>query len=149
MDARLRFGGSVLPERITTGVLALIEHLAPDDVLCHSDLHPGNVIMTAQGPRLIDWLGAARAPAAYEIAQCHVLLAEIGPEHADDPERATVNSVLQAEYARLAGIAPVALTAAMQPYLPIVRVFLLLGGAAPDMRERLIQRVEAALRSEG
>jgi len=147
MDARLRFGGRVLPERITTGVLALIEHLATDDVLCHSDLHPGNVIMTAQGPRLIDWLGAARAPAAYEIAQCHVLLAEIGP--ADDPERATVNSVLQAEYARLAGIAPAALTAAMQPYLPIVRVFLLLGGAMPDMREGLMQRVEAALRSEG
>jgi hypothetical protein len=39
--------------------------------------------------------------------------------------------------------------AAMQPYLPIVRVFLLLGGAMPDMRERLIQRVEAALRAEG
>jgi hypothetical protein len=33
--------------------------------------------------------------------------------------------------------------------LPIVRVFLLLKGAMPDMRERLIQRVEAALRSEG
>lgn len=148
MDARLRFGGSVLPERITTGVLALIEHLASDDVLCHSDLQPGNVIMTAQGPRLIDWLGAARAPAAYEIATCHVLLAELSPEHAA-AERATVNSVLQAEYARLAGIAPAALTAAMQPYLPIVRVFLLLGGAMPDMRERLIQRVEAALRLEG
>lgn len=37
------------------------------------------------------------------------------------------------------------LTAAMQPYLPIVRVFLLLGGAMPDVRECLIQRVEAAL----
>jgi len=58
MDARLRFGGCVLPER---------DHLAPDDVLCHSDLRPGNVIMTAHGPRLIDWLGAARAPAAYEM----------------------------------------------------------------------------------
>jgi len=32
--------------------------------------------------------------------------------------------------------------------LPIVRVFLLLGGAPPDTRERLLQRVEAALRSE-
>jgi Ser/Thr protein kinase RdoA (MazF antagonist) len=150
MDARLRVGGSVLPEHIITGVLALIEHLAPDDVPCHSDLHPGNVIMTAQGPRLIDWLGAARAPADYEIAQCHVLLAELDPEHADDPERATVNSALQAEYARLAGISPAVLTAAMQRYLPIVRVFLLFGGAMPDeeMRERLIQRVEAALRAE-
>lgn len=149
MDARLRFAGSVLPERITTGIFALIEHLAPDDVLCHSDLHPSNVIMTAQGPRLIDWLGAARAPPAYEMAQCHVLISELDPEHADNPEQATVNSVLQAEYARLAGIEPAALTAAMQPYLPIVRVFLLLGGAKPDVRERLMQRVEAALRSEG
>lgn len=99
MDARLRFAGPVLPQRITTGVLALIEHLRYDDVLCHPDRHPGNVIMTAQGPRLIDWLGAARAPAAYEIAQCHVLIAEFDPEYADDPEQATVNSVLQAEYA--------------------------------------------------
>jgi Ser/Thr protein kinase RdoA (MazF antagonist) len=148
MDARLQFAGNVLPGRIITGVFALIEHLAPDDVLCHSDLHPRNVIMTAQGPRLIDWLGAARAPAAYEIAQCHVLMSELDPEHAEDPEGAPVNSALQAEYARLAGMAPAALTAAMQPYLPIVRVFLLLGGAMPDVRERLIQRVEAALRSE-
>jgi hypothetical protein len=149
MDARLRFAGRVLPERITTGVLALIEHLAPDDVLCHSDLHPGNVIMTAQGPRLIDWLGAARAPAAYEMAQCHVLIAELDPGNADDPQRAAFSSVLRAEYARLAGIEPAALTAAMQPYLPIVRVFLLLSGAPPDVRERLIQRVEAALRPQG
>ena len=148
MDARLRFAGNVLPERIIAGVFARIEHVRADDVLCHSDLHPGNVIMTAQGPRLIDWLGAARAPAAYEIAQCHVLIAELDPEYADAPERAPISSALQAEYARLAGTSPAALTAAMQPYLPIVRVFLLLAGAKPDMRERLLQRVDAALRPE-
>jgi hypothetical protein len=39
MDGRLQFAGNVLPERIITGVFALIERLAPDDVLCHSDLH--------------------------------------------------------------------------------------------------------------
>jgi hypothetical protein len=96
MDARLQFAGNVLPERIITGVFALIEHLAPDDVLCHSDLQPRNVIMTAQGPRLIDWLGATRAPAAYEIAQCHVLMSELDPQHDEDPEGAPVNSALQA-----------------------------------------------------
>ena len=148
MDARLQFAGGVLPERIVNGVLALSEHPATDDVLCHSDLHPGNVIMTAEGPRLIDWLGAARAPAGYEIAQCHVLIAELDPEYADAPERAPISSALQAEYARLAGMTPAALTAAMQPYLPIVRVYLLLAGAKADMRERLLRRVEAALRSE-
>jgi hypothetical protein len=148
MDARLQLAGNVLPERIITGVFALNEQLAPDDVLCHSDLQPRNVIMTAQGPRLIDWLGATRAPAAYEMAQCHVLMSELDPGHDDDPEGAPINSALQAEYARLIGMAPAALTAAMQPYLPLVRVFLLLAGARPEVRERLIQRVEAALRAE-
>jgi hypothetical protein len=37
---------------------------------------------------------------------------------------------MQSEYARLAGTSPAALTAAMEPYLPIIRVFLLLGPAA-------------------
>lgn len=146
MDARLQFAGKVLPERIITGVFALIEHLAPHDVLCHSDLQPRNVIMTAEGPRLIDWLGAARAPAAYELAQCHVLMSELPDD--DEPEGGPVNAALQVEYARLAGMAPAELTAAMQPYLPIARVFLLLAGARPEARERLLQRVEAALRSE-
>ena len=42
-----------------------------------------------------------------------VLIAELDPEHTDDPERAPVSSALQAEYARLASIAPAALTAAI------------------------------------
>jgi hypothetical protein len=42
-----------------------------------------------------------------------------------------------------------ALTAAMEPYLPIVRLRGLLGGwATSAQREWLIQRIEAALRSE-
>ena len=40
------------------------------------------------------------------------------------------------------------LTAAMEPYLPIVRVFVILGDAVPSLRERLIQRIEAGLRPE-
>jgi hypothetical protein len=40
------------------------------------------------------------------------------------------------------------LTAAMEPYLPIVRTFAVLGNAVPPLRERLIQRIEASLRSE-
>jgi hypothetical protein len=37
----------------------------------------------------------------------------------------------------------------MEPYLPIVHVRVLLGPAgSPALRERLIQRVEATLRSE-
>jgi len=141
---------STLPRHIATGILRLIDRLAPGDGLCHGDLHQGNVIMTAGGPRLVDWGGAARAPAAFDLACCHVLLSELAPEVVDDPERPrAVYAATQSEYARLAGMSPAALTAAMEPYLPIVHVRVLLGPAgSPALRERLTQRVEAALRSE-
>ncbi len=54
---------------------------------------------------------------------------------------------MQSEYARLAGMTPAALTAAMAPYLPIIHVRFLLGPAAsPALRERLLQHVEALRR---
>ena len=56
---------------------------------------------------------------------------------------------MQSEYARLAGLSPAALTAAIELYLPILRAFALAERATnPARRERLIQRVEAALRAE-
>ncbi len=144
----MRGSGGRIPEHIATRILPLIPRPAPGDGLCHCDLHPGNVIMTADGPRLVDWLGLIRAPAALDLAACHILLSELTPETVDDPERPRAyNAVMQSEYARLAGMSPAALTAAMDPYLPIVRVFALLGGVWPNLREQLIQRVEAALRS--
>ena len=149
MEGSLRLSASMLPEPIAAGVLNLIDRLSPGDGLCHGDLHSGNVIMTAEGPRIVDWTGAVRAPAGFDLACCHVLLTEIAPELVDDPARPrAVGAAVQTEYARLAGISPAALTTAMEPYLPIVRVRVVLGGAAPRMRERLIQRVEAALSSE-
>jgi tRNA A-37 threonylcarbamoyl transferase component Bud32 len=147
MDHSLRGSGDKMPKHIATGILTLIERLSPMDGLCHCDLHPGNVIMTADGPRLVDWLGLVRAPAALDLAVSHMLLSEILPEFVDDPERPrALNAAVQLEYARLAGMSQAALTAAVQPYLPIVCVFALLGGVWPGQRERLIQRVEAALR---
>jgi Ser/Thr protein kinase RdoA (MazF antagonist) len=150
MDLTLRRYSDKLPKRIATGILPWIEHLSPGDGLCHGDLHPGNVIMTADGPRLIDWLGMVRAPPALDLAISHIILSEIAPDLADDPDRPrAVNAAMQSEYARLVGMSPAALTAATEPYLPIVCVFALLGPAPnPAQRQRLIQRAEAAFRTE-
>jgi hypothetical protein len=107
------------------------------------------VIMTADGPRIIDWTTAVRAPAVFELARIHVGLSEVAPELVDNPERPrAVNAAAQCEYARLAGMSQAALTAAIQPYLPIARVLVVLAGHLPALRERLIQRIEVALRSE-
>jgi tRNA A-37 threonylcarbamoyl transferase component Bud32 len=150
MAGLLRRSGGAVPEHIATGILALIERLRPGDGLCHGDLHPGNVIMTADGPRIIDWTTAVRAPAVFDLAYCHIALTELALDVADDPERPrAVNAAAQSEYARLAGMSQAALTAAMEPYLPIACVHIVLGGwAASAQRERLIQRIEVALRSE-
>jgi Ser/Thr protein kinase RdoA (MazF antagonist) len=147
VGAWLQSSSGRLPQHIAAGILALIERLQPGDELCHGDLHPGNVIMTAEGPRLVDWTSPVRAPAAYDLGFSHLILTEFAPETADDPERPrAVNAALQSEYARAAGLSPAALTAAIESYLPIVRVLFLLGGAFPAHRERLLQRIEAALK---
>lgn len=44
-----------------------------DQVLLHRDLHPLNVIMTADGPWIIDWEGAARGPAFADVAMTWVI----------------------------------------------------------------------------
>ena len=149
MAGESRLSG-MLPKHIATGILTLIERLTPGDGLCHGDLHPGNVIVTADGPRLIDWGGATRAPAGFDLACSHVNLSELAPDTVADPERPRAyNAIMQSEYARLGGISREALAAAIEPYLPIVWVRVLLGPAgSPALRERLTQLVEATLRSE-
>jgi Ser/Thr protein kinase RdoA (MazF antagonist) len=150
IDAVSQTSREILPEHIATGVLTLIDRLPPEDGLCHADLHPGNVIMTTDGPRIIDWSCALRASAVFDIARVHVSLSELVPEDADPEPPRAINAAVQSEYARLADMSPVALTEAMQPYLPILRAFVLLQRrpATPAQREQLIQRVEATLRSE-
>ena len=149
--AASRRSGDLLPQDIATGVLTLIDRLPPENGLCHADLHPGNVIMTADGPRLVDWTCALRAHPVFDIGRCHVTLSELVPEDADPEPPRAIDAAVQSEYARLAGMSPSALTATMKPYLPILRAFVLLQRrpASPSQRERLIQRIAAALLSEG
>jgi hypothetical protein len=47
MNGSSLLSGGAVPRHIATGILALIERLRPGDGLCHGDLHPDNVMMTA------------------------------------------------------------------------------------------------------
>ncbi len=151
IDFASRESRDILPQHIATGVLTLIDRLPPGDRLCHSDLHPGNVIMTADGPRSIDWAGALRASGVFDIARVHISLSELVPDDANPEPPRAIDATVRSEYARLSGLSSAALTEAMQPYLPILRAFVLLQRrpATPAQRQRLIQRVEATLQAEG
>ncbi|HXQ15853.1 MAG TPA: aminoglycoside phosphotransferase family protein, partial [Caulobacteraceae bacterium] len=127
IDAQLRLAGDKLPKHVAAGVLTLFERLPPADGVCHCDLHPANVIMTAEGPRLIDWWGAKRGGAALDLACSHVILSELAPDSFGDPKRQrAVDASMQSEYARQAGMSGAALTTAMRPYVSIIRVLVLL-----------------------
>jgi aminoglycoside phosphotransferase (APT) family kinase protein len=47
----------------------------PDDVLLHQDLHPANVILTRDGPVIIDWERAACGPAGADVATTWAIIA--------------------------------------------------------------------------
>jgi aminoglycoside phosphotransferase (APT) family kinase protein len=47
--------------------------------MLHLDLHPDNVIITAQGPVVIDWPNAARGPAAADVAHTWMVMACSAP----------------------------------------------------------------------
>ncbi len=144
MVSSLRYLGGGLSNTVATGILALIDRLSPRDGLCHGDPNPGNVMLTAEGPKLIDWIAAMRAPAALDLASAHVVLTELAPHFADDPERPlAINAAMQKAYAKLAGASPSALAATVEPYLPVVRALVLLGGAVPTQSATLAQRLEA------
>lgn len=49
--------------------------LGEGDRLVHLDLHPDNVLLTADGPVVIDWTNAARGPAGADAAYTWVILA--------------------------------------------------------------------------
>ena len=44
-------------------------------VLCHGDLHPGNVILTSDGPMLVDWFDTGRGDPIADVARSTLLMA--------------------------------------------------------------------------
>ena len=67
-------------------------------VTCHADLHANNVIMTADGPRIIDWAASVRAGAALDLARFHVSFSDLvyAPEGTDPERPRALNAAVQA-----------------------------------------------------
>jgi tRNA A-37 threonylcarbamoyl transferase component Bud32 len=57
----------VAPEWMVTPTTAAAAK-RPDDSVLHLDLHPMNVILTADGPVVIDWTNASGGPAGFDAA---------------------------------------------------------------------------------
>ncbi|WLQ42345.1 phosphotransferase [Streptomyces laculatispora] len=49
----------------------------PEDRILHLDLHPGNVMLTAEGPMVIDWSNTEEGPPALDRAMTALILAQV------------------------------------------------------------------------
>ncbi|HZB40843.1 MAG TPA: aminoglycoside phosphotransferase family protein [Ilumatobacter sp.] len=76
IDARARAG---LEKSIARN--SAWSRLDGDHVVCHGDLHPGNVVMAADGPVLIDWDLMCIAPAGWD----HAMLLTLAERWGGDP----------------------------------------------------------------
>lgn len=63
-----------LPDDLRTAALQALARLPDGDRLCHGDFHPENVLMTAKGPLIIDWMTANRGNPWADVARTHLLL---------------------------------------------------------------------------
>mgnify|MGYP001819406662 FL=1 len=70
-DALVERAGGALDGPAHDGLMAVIDRHRgwsrfDDTVLCHGDVHPGNVMMSTEGPVLLDWDLLCRAPAGWD-----------------------------------------------------------------------------------
>ncbi|MFF4543328.1 phosphotransferase [Streptomyces sp. NPDC001435] len=68
----------------------------PDARVLHLDLHPDNVILTPDGPRVIDWTNAEDGRPGLDWGMSAVILAQVavGAEPIADPARAMLTALL-------------------------------------------------------
>jgi aminoglycoside phosphotransferase (APT) family kinase protein len=58
-----------LAPNLKTAVLGLLEKLPDGAALCHFDFHPGQVLLTAKGPIVIDWMTACQGNPLADVAR--------------------------------------------------------------------------------
>ncbi|MER7724603.1 phosphotransferase [Streptomyces sp. NPDC096323] len=77
--------GSAVLARLLTDLHTVPARLSQDpaDRILHLDLHPDNVMLTADGPMVIDWSNTEEGPPALDRAMSALILAQVAvdPDH--------------------------------------------------------------------
>jgi aminoglycoside phosphotransferase (APT) family kinase protein len=92
VDASLALALDLLPERTGT------------PRLCHGDLHPSNVIVSKDGPVLVDWFDGCRGDPVADVARSSLTLLAHGattPTHLPGSDRHTLGVLTRAYLSRL------------------------------------------------
>ncbi len=73
IERRIR-GASALSASLRSAALDALATMPAGDRLCHGDFHPGNVLITASGETVIDWLDATIGNPLADVARSSIIL---------------------------------------------------------------------------
>ena len=101
-----------IPTSTIHNIQALLDQLPRGDALCHGDFGPHNVLMTDNGPVIIDWVDATRGEPAADVARTMLLMKHaVLPMTMDDAMRTQITQmrsafgdVYLAKYMELTGL---------------------------------------------
>lgn len=65
-----------LKEALRQAALEALEQMTDELCICHGDFHPGNVLLTAKGPVIIDWNDATAGHPLADVSRSVILLAK-------------------------------------------------------------------------
>ena len=65
---------SGLAEEIRSALLKDLDQFQGDNAICHGDLHPENILLTAEEPVIIDWVDATQGSPLVDAARTTLLL---------------------------------------------------------------------------
>jgi aminoglycoside phosphotransferase (APT) family kinase protein len=103
LTSKIRWSGANVDVSLGAA-LDLLPERAGTPRLCHGDLHPSNVIVSREGPVLVDWFDASRGDRVADVARsCLTLLANgaTTPSHLPGSDPGTLAVLTRAYLSRL------------------------------------------------
>lgn len=64
----------ILPEQYKEVIRKHLKSLPDDNILCHFDFHPGNIMITDKEAVFLDWMTACRGDACADVARTCIML---------------------------------------------------------------------------
>lgn len=144
LEAKIRDAKALSKERRYVALEALYK-LPDDNVLCHGDFHPDNILMSSRGPVVIDWNDASQGDPQADIARTLLLLQQGEPlqpfKLESEQSQSARSSFFNAYLRRYAQIRPISLRNIESWRLPVAAARLSEG--IKEEESRLLSIVEA------
>jgi len=142
--------GRGFPSPVLAEARRILEALDTGDAICHGDLNPNNVLMTVEGPRVIDWISAMRGNPMVDLARIAVTLSvvlipvDLHPGLSTDAFWDMRHGMLSAyleTYAALTGSLPEILEADLVPWMTVMAT-LALDEGTPDQQAWIVSYLQ-------